>query len=524
MKTLSWYMVFCIGYSSALFSQAGGTWEAVGSQPAPNLGATVRLDDLNFDGFSEYGVGDLDNQIVNVYSGLDESFLFALSPPQDSDNFGQTIASLGDLNGYAVGEIAIGAPLTDAAYTDQGAVYVYSGVNGSEITTLWGNVSHDQFGFSVSNAFDINQDGWDDLFIGAPNADVPGRGRTGGAYVYSGLDFSLLMFMGGTRSGDQFGKSVQGTTDLNLDGWPDLAVAAPLFDHSGSSNGSLTIFSGQNGGLLHFLKGQSNDQLGGDIEVLQDLDNDGSAEIAVSAPTGKEITVISGMTGAILTRITKPGVSTSFGNSMSSGMDVDFDGNPDLLVADPGRNSVYAFSASEGHQIGPDVYSNLSSFGYSITHIKIGTSSSDQQLLCRAQGLLSKFTFQPVLSSSHPSVSSALGGSVDFFIDFPISEAGLFFLLLGSASGRGPTYVQGVDVPLTDDPLFRDMLAMRPPGNFINQSGLLDLTGNGTAQLSLASHEAANHIGRIFYFAVLSYAPPNLARISSVAVKLEVLP
>ena len=46
-------------------------------------------------------------------------------------------------------------------------------------STIFGAGANDQSGFSVSNAGDVNGDGFDDLLIGAPFADASGNSKTG---------------------------------------------------------------------------------------------------------------------------------------------------------------------------------------------------------------------------------------------------------------------------------------------------------------------------------------------------------
>ncbi len=51
------------------------------------------------------------------------------------------------------------------------------------------------------------------------------------------------------------------------------------------------------------------------------------------------------------------------------------------------------------------------------------------------------------LTASHQQLSASAGGMVTYSIDFPLSDAGSKYKLLGSALGLGPTTIGGIEVP-----------------------------------------------------------------------------
>ena len=61
-----------------------------------------------------------------------------------------------------------------------------SSLNGSNGFRLDGEVAHDLFGISVSNAGDVNGDGFDDVIVGAPFAGFNKVFPPGSSYVVFG--------------------------------------------------------------------------------------------------------------------------------------------------------------------------------------------------------------------------------------------------------------------------------------------------------------------------------------------------
>jgi len=117
---------------------------------------------------------------------------------------------------------------------------------------LTGNAGGDRFGYSVSTAGDINNDGYDDIIVGAYEKN----GNQGAAYVVYGgkkssmsnidLKTSILdpvttgFMLTGENGGDRFGYSVSTVGDINGDGFKDIIIGAP----SGSSKGVAYVVYG----------------------------------------------------------------------------------------------------------------------------------------------------------------------------------------------------------------------------------------------------------------------------------------
>lgn len=191
---------------------------------------------------------------------LDGTNGFVLEGTDSFERTGFSVSSAGDLNGDGANDLLIGSAPSNPI--SRGMSYVVfggdtTGSNGSidlgaldGVTgfTILGANSRDRAGRAVSNAGDINGDGFDDLIIGAPQA---GAGMSyvvfGGVGIGQDGIFDLDMLNGtngfvlnGVILGDQSGYSVSSAGDVNGDGIDDLIVGAWLADPNNISNSGQT--------------------------------------------------------------------------------------------------------------------------------------------------------------------------------------------------------------------------------------------------------------------------------------------
>lgn len=234
------------------------------------------------------------------------------------------LAGLGDINADGRSDFVLGFPKADTAQgADAGRVLVISGLDRSVLFTFEGHGPHDNFGYAVAAAGDVNGDGTRDVLVGAPYGSGPTYGY---AQVFSGLDGSVLLSLHQNDGGAQpefFGEFVAGDADIDGDGRADVVVCQT----GNFSDGLVRVHSGTDGALLNsfpifFLFG------GGLVGTLGDVDHDGHDEILIGAQGEANfyLQVYSGADGRFIHGF------FDVGGSASDAGDVDQDGVSDLLL------------------------------------------------------------------------------------------------------------------------------------------------------------------------------------------------
>ena len=153
-----------------------------------------------------------------------------------ASSFGYSLAAA-DVNGDSFSDLIVGAPFYYDFETnrDGGAVYVFmnsaDGIAETPSAKLFGSVAEARFGYSVINAGDLNNDGFDDLVVGAP---YDGRGKI---FVFMGGEDGLsdegepdqvisAEQIRGRFPSETFGFSLSGGMDVDLNNHSDIVVGA----------------------------------------------------------------------------------------------------------------------------------------------------------------------------------------------------------------------------------------------------------------------------------------------------------
>lgn len=201
-----------------------------------------------------------------------------------------------DFDGDGVPDYPVSVIGYDVANPEVGAARIWSGATNTVLHTIVSGSTNTLFGWSVGSAGDLNGDGHDDLVVGEPLWSASSSGYEGRVLVYSGDDASLLQVFTGSDPDTGLGRYVTGIGDWNGDGFPDVAAS------------------------------------GWDVV---DTDSDGIGDDAVGT-----VHVFSGKTGLLLTQITDPSATESFGYSVFGIGDVTGDGKADIAITDPDVTSL----------------------------------------------------------------------------------------------------------------------------------------------------------------------------------------
>ena len=206
--------------------------------------------------------------------------------------------------------------------------------------TLDGINPGDQFGFSVAAIGDLTGDGRNDIVIGAPRA-FPGMTETGFVRAIHSATGATIWTTVGVEPGGSFGRSLDVVGDIDGDGKSEVLVAADFHTLSPIDEGKIYVLSGATGSILSSDVGAADrDALGFAVSRLGDIDGDGIPDYAAAANQGFSILptdvgyvrIYSGATHTILRTMHGATFDDEFGANLASVGDVDADGVLDLAV------------------------------------------------------------------------------------------------------------------------------------------------------------------------------------------------
>jgi hypothetical protein len=292
--------------------------------------------------------------------------------------FGHTVCGA-DVDNDGYDDIVVGEPFRVGEGVVQGRVIVFrGGASGPAATHTW-NLNDVNglayWGTCVANAGDVNNDGYDDLVVGS-GGESGGYGGRAQLFVGSpsgpqptSWSYTALGTALGARN------TLAGVGDVDNDGYDDVLIGAPLDD---GFFGRVRLFLGSPSGLGQFstspdISGVTSDGQLGAVAAAGDVNGDGHADVLIGAPGGGSgraaihLGSPTGLIGKAIELDPPAGVPTPpawnvfgswqfgrFGEALAS-LDCDGNGFPDMLVAAPtaenARGRASLFRSAGGSRI-----------------------------------------------------------------------------------------------------------------------------------------------------------------------------
>ncbi|CAF0811798.1 unnamed protein product [Rotaria sp. Silwood1] len=206
--------------------------------------------------------------------------------------------AIGNFNNDDNQEIVVSIPKLD---NYRGAVEIMnSNLDEYSIRTINGIQMGEYFGASLC-VVDINNDGLDDLLIGAPLYTVKKDGRiladAGRVDIfYQTFEHKLVrkQTIEGTREGGRLGHALTNLGDIDKDGYNDVAISIPFINYGSSS--MVHIYRGSKSGLIlkpsQILQTPTLNGFGWALQGQFDYDNNGYLDLAVSSIQTETVAVI----------------------------------------------------------------------------------------------------------------------------------------------------------------------------------------------------------------------------------------
>ncbi len=328
--------------------------------------------DVNGDGFSDIIIGDRtynggdgttnEYGIAYVFHGAAGNVSTTATERADgtsgNSEFGNSISNAGDVNGDGYSDVIAGAPGYSSGHTNEGAFYIYhgttSGMGTAPDLTVQSNLTEALMGYSVSTAGDVNGDGYNDVIAGAPGYSN-GETDEGAFYIHygsaSGIGSTPDVTIESNKANAKLGWSVSNAGDVNRDGYGDIIVGAPYYTNGEANEGVFYMYYGSASGIgsapdATIESNQTGALLGYSVSVAGDVNGDGYSDVIAGAAeysNGQSneglVLVYHGSGNGLVTTpaVTMEGDQANIllGYSVSTAGDVNGDGFSDVIAGAP---------------------------------------------------------------------------------------------------------------------------------------------------------------------------------------------
>lgn len=425
-----------------------------------------------------------------------------------------------DINDDGIADLVIGASDDDTIGSNAGAVYIFLGStdplawqdrsSSAADVKIYGKALGDLFGSSICMG-DLNADGVDDLVIGAEGVDGLSTVEVGAAYVFFGpivggttlsaADADQVVLGNSSVSGDRFGAALE-VADVNADGTDELMASATRHDQPGKVDAGRVYVLGLSeapggvgvGSALAAFDGAQQNQRLGDSIACGDLNDDAGVDLLIGAMGGDPLLppvlqirgrvycIHGGESLASLNAASAPVVFSGdevddrFGAKASVG-DLNADGIDDLVVCAPANDyygadfgRAYVFLGGAGIASAPAAAAQLKFSGL-YSHNSLGSSL----VVADANG---DFIDDIVVGAPQASNGNLGDGRV--------------YVFHGGANLAPDLVATEADDVYVGEPNLQE--------GFGRSVSLLDLNGDGLADLAAASTNHYAGSGRVYVF------------------------
>lgn len=262
--------------------------------------------DVNGDGYDDILIGFQGYRVNNTVigsalayyggpNGIADTIGWWEEGDQFSSAFGISVNTAGDVNGDGFDDVIVGASAFRDTVSGQGKIYVYYGSSqGLDTIPAWtfvGTKGGEFLGASVCSGGDVNNDGYDDIVVGAWGYTDPYT-HQGAAFAFYGSSSGLDSVANWSVKGDiiffRTGQAVAGLGDINQDGYDDVVIGSWYAFQGENSEGVIDIYFGGPTGLASTKSwraegNQDRGHLGVSVSSAGDVNGDSYLDFAAGA-------------------------------------------------------------------------------------------------------------------------------------------------------------------------------------------------------------------------------------------------